>query len=74
MKYGSTLAGIWDRSLYLEFYLYNFMNIHEASSVGYSEELVDHMYRIPAKFDYLRAGRNNIHCSEVHVACARESS
>ena len=38
--------------------------------MGYSEELVDHMYRMPAKFDYVRAGRSNIHCCEVHVAYA----
>ena len=50
------------------------MNIHEVVSVCYSQELVDHMDRTPAKFGYIKNGRSNIHCCEVHVACARESS
>ena len=43
------------------------MNIHETLFVGYSEELVDRMYRTPTTIDYKRAGRSNIHCCEVHV-------
>ena len=50
------------------------MNIHNSLSVGPSQELISHMYRIPIKSGYIRADRSSTHCCDVYVACAIASS